>query len=114
MNRIGITGLLLVISCGAAAAAADQAPVSGSVRDVGADGSHLMEPTSIEADLQTRCHQARQGLILLDRATLQRCGNAPTADPANSHDQGGHSGHGEMNDMEGMDMGEPAPAGHHH
>lgn len=52
-------------------------PASGKAREAGFDGRHVMESTSIEEDLRSRCAKASRGLIMLDNTEWSRCGGKP-------------------------------------
>ncbi len=48
-------------------------PESGKAREAGYRGHEMMQSTTVLSDLAVQCQQARDGLIILDRATLARC-----------------------------------------
>jgi hypothetical protein len=70
-----------------------ETPASGKAREAGFRGAEMMPSTTIENDLARRCEHARDGLILLDRATLAKCApnaqpvTAPTSTPPLPHHQ---------------------------
>ena len=74
-----------------------------------------MEPTSTQNDLKTRCAQATRGLIVLDRATWEKCGEKPQGLPeaivpkqvATQHNR--HGGHEQGR---GGNAAQDGPKGH--
>lgn len=56
-------------------------PPSGKSREAGSDGAYIMESTQTQSDLAIRCAQATRGLIVLDRATWEMCGEKPNGLP---------------------------------
>lgn len=75
-----------------------QMPVSGKSREAGFDGRYVMESTSADAALATRCAQASRGLIMVDNATWAKCGGKPegwSMGIGNNQpmDHSGHMGH---------------------
>jgi hypothetical protein len=77
-------------------------PSSGKSREAGFDGRYVMESTTAQASVATRCAQASRGLVMVDNATWAECGGKPqgwskgigdrtTAHPAMDHSQ--HMGH---------------------
>jgi len=57
-------------------------PPSGKSREAGYDGSYMMENTSIDLSIESRCALASRGLIMLDNAGWQQCESKPTGLPA--------------------------------
>ena len=52
-------------------------PPSGQAREAGSDGRYVMESTSVEHSLSTKCAQASRGIVMLDNATWRKCGGKP-------------------------------------
>lgn len=52
-------------------------PPSGQSREAGSDGRYVMESTSANTSLSTRCAQATRGIIMLDNNTWKACGGKP-------------------------------------
>lgn len=52
-------------------------PSSGKSREAGFDGRYVMESTSAQASVATRCAQASRGLVMVDNATWAECGGKP-------------------------------------
>jgi hypothetical protein len=52
-------------------------PSSGKSREAGFDGRYVMESTTAQASVATRCAQASRGLVMVDNATWAECGGKP-------------------------------------
>jgi hypothetical protein len=52
-------------------------PSSGKSREAGYDDRYVMEPTTAQASIATRCAQASRGLVMVDNATWAECGGKP-------------------------------------
>ncbi len=49
-------------------------PSSGKSREPGFDDRYVMEPTSVQAGFDEKCALASRGIIILDRASMKKCG----------------------------------------
>lgn len=49
-------------------------PSSGKSREPGFDDRYAMEPTSVQAGFDEKCALASRGIIILDRASMKKCG----------------------------------------
>ena len=52
-------------------------PSSGKSREAGYDNRYVMESTTAQASIATRCAQASRGLVMVDNATWDKCGGKP-------------------------------------
>ena len=49
-------------------------PPSGKSREAGYEGSYMMDSTTVENNPAIQCQQASRGWVMLDRASLEKCG----------------------------------------
>ena len=72
-----------------------EVPKSGRARKAGTDGRYAMEPTSAEDGLSALCAKASRGLVMIDRATITKCGGLTKGMPVpvSMEKKVDHSGH---------------------